>query len=171
MAQRLTDKQELFARGLFRGLSNSDAYREAYPASLKWQHHALHNKASLLSKHGGVQVRLTQLRLPVERALQYTVVEAMEEALQAFEVARQEGSGSGMVAAATLRSKLHGLLVEKREVKITSLDHFAAPDKQMMISELTQLLEQRKRLAAPVDVTDVVNKADASSVELPNEDD
>ena len=160
MAQRLTDKQEIFARGLFRGLSNTDAYKEAYPASLKWKPAGVHAKSSTLSRHVMVQLRLTQLRLPVERALQYTVVEAMEEALEAFKVGRDTDNASGMVAAATLRAKLQGLLIEKREVKVTSLDHFDPGDKTMMIEALTRELALRKVLPAPAEVDDVIDKTD-----------
>ena len=168
MAYGLTDKQEQFARGLFKGMNQVDAYLEAYPASKEWNKAGVYGKASLLAKHAKVQLRLTQLRAPVERAMQYGVQEAMEEALQAFEVGLREGSSGGMVAAATLRAKLQGLLVEKREVKITSLDHFDPGDKTMMIEALTRELALRKVLPAPTEVDDVVSKADASSVELPN---
>ena len=158
MAQGLTDKQEIFARGLFKGMTQVDAYKEAYPASKKWNISAAYAEASTLAKHPKVLQRLTVLRAPIERKLQYGVEEAMEEALQAFKLAAGTEQPGAMVAAATLRAKLQGLLIERKEISVTKMDGMGANDKSIVLEAARAELERRKALAGPDDVTDVVEK-------------
>ena len=158
MAQGLTDKQELFARGLFKGMTQVDAYKEAYPASRKWNISAAYAEASTLAKHPKVVQRLKVLRLPVERKLQYGVEEAMDEALQAFSLAASTNQPGAMVAAATLRAKLQGLLIERKEIQVTKMDGMGASDKAVLLEAAHAELARRKALAPPDDVTDVEPK-------------
>jgi len=58
----LTPKQEAFAQGLASGLSQSEAFRQAYPKALAWKNATVWRKASLLAGHGDVQARVDQLR-------------------------------------------------------------------------------------------------------------
>jgi hypothetical protein len=46
----------------------------------------------------------------------------MLEADEAFKVAKSKENGGAMVAAATLRAKLNGLLVDKKEIRTGPLD-------------------------------------------------
>jgi hypothetical protein len=57
----LTPQQEKFAQGIAAGLSQSAAYRAAYPASLKWKDDSVHNKASALMRNALVQARVEKL--------------------------------------------------------------------------------------------------------------
>ena len=59
-ASGLTAKQEQFAQGLFNGLSNADAYRQAYDTS-GMKPGTIHNEACKLAAHPNVSVRVDQL--------------------------------------------------------------------------------------------------------------
>ena len=58
---RLTPKQELFVQGIISGLSQRQAYRQAYPSANKWRDNVVDNKASELLKNGEVLVRYREL--------------------------------------------------------------------------------------------------------------
>lgn len=60
MADKLTIKQEKFAQGLFAGLSQREAYKQAYPCK-NMSDTVIDVKASELSKNGKVMVRLNEL--------------------------------------------------------------------------------------------------------------
>ena len=58
---KLTPKQELFVQGIITGLSQRQAYRQAYPSAIKWRDKVVDNKASELLKNGEVLVRYREL--------------------------------------------------------------------------------------------------------------
>lgn len=58
----LTPQQELFAIGVVSGKSLSDAFREAYPRSLKWAQKTVHEKASALMANGKVAARVRAMQ-------------------------------------------------------------------------------------------------------------
>ena len=153
----LTDKQEMFARELVAGKTQYAAYLCAYPGSDKWKRAQVDSKASVLAKMEKIQARMEVLRAPVARRLQYTLETAMDEAMQAFEIARDDRQSGSMVAAAALRAKLQGFMIEKREIAVTQMGSMAPSDKQYLLDEANRALAERKRLAMG-DVTDVEAK-------------
>lgn len=58
---KITPKQELFVQGIISGLSQRQAYRQAYPSAMKWRDKVVDNKASELLKNGEVLVRYREL--------------------------------------------------------------------------------------------------------------
>lgn len=62
----LTAQQEKFAQGVVAGLSQSAAYREAYPKSQFWQAHTVHIQASALAAQHKVSVRIMALQKKAE---------------------------------------------------------------------------------------------------------
>jgi len=58
----LTTQQEKFAQGVASGLSQAEAYRQAYPKSLKWKSEAVHQQASSLAALPHVSSRVAALR-------------------------------------------------------------------------------------------------------------
>jgi hypothetical protein len=117
----LTAKQEAFAQAIASGMNQSDAYRAAYDAA-NMKPNVVNVKASELMADGKVSVRVDELRRPVVEELQYGLKEAMLEAADAMAVARGKENGGAMVAAVTLRAKLAGLLIDKKEVRTGELD-------------------------------------------------
>jgi hypothetical protein len=154
----LTDQQEAFARALFQGKSQADAYREAYPKSLKWKGNSLYREASVLASNPMVVGRVNELRAPVVAELQYGVKEAMAEALAAYELAMSINQPGAATQATTLRSKLNGLLIEKKEVVVTQMPGMSAADKELLREAAKGELARRKALSAPDDVQDVEPK-------------
>jgi phage terminase small subunit len=117
----LTAKQEAFCQAIVAGASQADAYRKAYSAE-NMKAETIHEKASRLMADGKVRARVDELRAPVVAELRYGLREAMLEADEAFKVAKSKENGGAMVAAATLRAKLNGLLVDKKEIRTGPLD-------------------------------------------------
>lgn len=61
MARALTPKQEKYVQGLIAGLSQRQAYREAYPNSSKWKDANVDSRASNLLKNDKVLARYEEL--------------------------------------------------------------------------------------------------------------
>ena len=57
----LTPKQEVFVQGIIKGLSQADAYREAYDCK-RMSDNAIYREASLLVANPKVAKRITELR-------------------------------------------------------------------------------------------------------------
>lgn len=153
----LTQPQETFAQALVRGASQTQAFLEAYPTSASWKPASVWNKASALARLPEVQARCEALRAPVAERIQYNLEVAMREAQDAFEVSRTNRQGGAMVAAAQLRAKLNGLLVERKEVSVTQMGNMTPTDKQDLLDMAKAALEERKRQVQLVDnsVSDV----------------
>lgn len=64
----LTPQQEKFALEVASGKSLADAYRVAYPKSLKWAEAALWSQSSQLRSNGKVSKRINDLAQKVEQA-------------------------------------------------------------------------------------------------------
>lgn len=124
----LTAKQEAFCQAVVSGMSQADAYRTAYAAK-KMSAPAIAVEASKLMANPKVSLRVQELRKPVIQKVRYGLEQAMLEAEEAFKVAKAKENGGAMVAAATLRAKLNGLLVEKKEVRHGQLQD--VPDEQL----------------------------------------
>ncbi len=72
--------------------------------------------------------------------LQYTLEKAMLEAEEAFQVSKEKGNGGAMTAAVTLRAKLNGLLVDRKEITIN-------PIQEMNDDALQRLIERKAKEA------------------------
>lgn len=58
---KLTPKQELFVQGIISGLSQRQAYRQAYPSSKKWLDSSVDSKAAVLLQNVKVLSRYREL--------------------------------------------------------------------------------------------------------------
>ena len=75
----LTAKREKFVRGLVAGLSQRQAYYEAYPNSKKWKPETVDNKASKLFKENEVLARYNELMEEHKNKALWTREEAVNE--------------------------------------------------------------------------------------------
>lgn len=81
----LSPAQEKFSAGLTAGLSQAEAYRQAYPRSLKWRDETVWPKASRLAADGKVRARVAELGEKAAAANEITVERIVRElALIAF---------------------------------------------------------------------------------------
>ena len=118
----LTAKQEAFCIAIIKGMSQADAYRSAYNAG-SMKNETIQKRASELMSDGEVAGRVEELRAPIVEEAQYALKDAMDEAREAFDVAKGKENGGAMVAAVALRAKLNGLLIDRSEVKTGPLDN------------------------------------------------
>lgn len=69
MTKELTPQQERFARNVVSGMTQADAYRDAYPRSKKWKQETVHNEASALMRNPHVSTRVQAgLKVAAEKA-------------------------------------------------------------------------------------------------------
>ena len=73
MNKPLTPKQEAFATGIAAGLSQAEAYRQAFPNSQKWKDEAVYSRASALAANDKVQLRVQELREKAAEANEVTI--------------------------------------------------------------------------------------------------
>lgn len=142
----LTPKQESFCLAYLHLGNASEAYREAYDANA-CKPATINRKAKELLDNGKIAARLTELRAPTLRRALYDYDQAMTEANEALDLARKMENPSAMVAAATLRAKLSGLMVEDRKNQRVPLQDFSTD----RLQELESLLEQSAGLPGQTD--------------------
>lgn len=75
----LTSKRETFATGLAAGLSQAEAYRQAFPGSKKWKDETVWSKASILAKNDKVQARAQELCQKAAAANEVTIERIVKE--------------------------------------------------------------------------------------------
>ena len=72
-------QQEKFAQCLAKGMTQADAYREAYPTSKKWKDKSVWDNAHKLSTDAGVIQRVSALKLPAIKAMEISIEKIMRE--------------------------------------------------------------------------------------------
>jgi phage terminase small subunit len=121
----MTPKQEAFARAYVETGNASEAYRRAYSIKSMGQG-AVKTEASKLLQHPDVALTIEQLKSKHQRKHDITVEKLTDMAMKAYDEAQRRSISSGqmqtsaMVKAAEFIGKLHGLLVDKSEVKHVS---------------------------------------------------
>ena len=78
----LNPKQEAFATGVASGLSQAEAYRQAFPLSRKWKDKTVHEKASRLAAENKVQARIQELREKAADANEVTIERIVAEVVK-----------------------------------------------------------------------------------------
>ncbi len=113
----MTQKQEAFVQGVMRGLSFSDAYREAYvtddmaPATI-------HHRACLLMQEPKIRARSEAIAAERERDRRMLASSDAALALRTLrELAEKADSDSARIRAAELLAKAGGVFVERLEVE------------------------------------------------------
>jgi phage terminase small subunit len=118
----LTPKQEAFAQAYVEGGNAAAAYRQCYDVSPSAKPETVWSEASLLLGNPKVTARVLAIRaeLRVKNAVSIDTIQAL--AMAAYEKAMDEGKGaSAAVSAATLIAKLHGLITDRQEQKVTAM--------------------------------------------------
>lgn len=152
----LTLQEEAAVQAFLRCGNETEAYREAY-------NNATSNPgtdrvaAQNLFKRPRVKARLQSLIKKTEAAALYTSDVAMQEAKEAYDLAKKLGTPAAMVSAVTLRSKLAGILIERRE-------NTNRTAKDLSDAEVEEMLKQSLQEAGYV-VSKAITKAAAESKE------
>lgn len=119
----LTPKQEKFCQGVAKGLTYSDAYREAYNAK-KMKTETINNSAFKLLKNGEITARVEELKEKTTSDIKYTIEDSFNNLRKAQELALSRKNPLGeanpdltnFIKAEELKGKLKGLYVEKKEI-------------------------------------------------------
>ena len=107
----LTDKQQRYVENLSRGMASRAAALAA-----GYAHSYAMVAAHRLGKKPAVVEALAAVRKEGMKMAAYGLVEAMREADEAAQFARQHKNPMAVVKAAELRAKLSGLLIDRVEV-------------------------------------------------------
>jgi phage terminase small subunit len=115
MASKLTPKQEAFAKAYIETGNASEAYRRA-GYSTKQSAKAINENASkLLTK---VQPRVKELQAAHQKRHEVTVDSLTLMLMEDRVLARQEGEANAAINAVLAIAKLHGLVVDKKNVAL-----------------------------------------------------
>lgn len=112
----LTPKREVFALGLARGLSQSAAYREAFPSSHTWADSTIWSKASTLAKDGKVSERVAELLSKAAAANEVTLASHVAELASLRNDAKAAEQYGAAIQAEIARGKASGLYSEKVQI-------------------------------------------------------
>lgn len=110
----LTAKQEKFCHGVVKGLSYSDAYREAYDAD-NMKPETINRKAKELIDNGNITARLKELRGKIEEELKYSAKESFNKLKELQDKAEFNGNINAAIKAEELKGKLANLYKEKEQ--------------------------------------------------------
>lgn len=110
----LTAKQEKFCQGVAKGLSYSDAYREAYDTD-NMKDETINRKAKELIDNGKIAARLKELRGKIEEELRYSARESFEKLKDLQRKAELNENINAAIKAEELKGKLANLYKEKEQ--------------------------------------------------------
>ena len=112
-------KNEKFAQGVFKGLSQRKAYRAAFPSSEKWKDSTVDSRASELYNTSEILGRLKELK---EEAASESIKSVIDRKIWLSELI--DGEHSGMTAdkirAIDILNKMDGVYTTKIEGSITT---------------------------------------------------
>lgn len=117
---KLTLKQEAFAQAYIETGVASEAYRRAYNVSPGTKPNTVEKRACELLKHGKVAGRIADLQSAHQKRHEITV-DSLTEMLKADrELARKEGEANAAINAVLAIAKLHGLLIDSKNVNLNA---------------------------------------------------
>lgn len=112
----LTPKQELFCQKYIETGNASEAYRLSYNAA-KMKPETVNRSAKELLDHPKITTRLEQLNKIHQDRHAVTVDSITKELEQARKLAFQIANPAAAISASMGKAKIHGLIVDKAEVK------------------------------------------------------
>jgi phage terminase small subunit len=124
VGEKLTPKQELFVQGLFKGLSQRKAYKEAYNIE-NMTDTSIDVKSCELAKNGKIMLRLKELQQETTNNNKWTIEKLIEEFQDLKEICKAEkplNSGEykfeGQTVVKSLENigKLLGYYTEKHKI-------------------------------------------------------
>jgi phage terminase small subunit len=100
-------------------MTQADAYRSAYNVGATTKPETVIQKAMELMKHGGISVRVAELRAPIVAKVGITLENHIARLQELSEKAEAAGQYSAAIKAEESRGKACGLYVEKVQVSGT----------------------------------------------------
>lgn len=111
----LTEKQESFCRAYIETGNKSKAYRQAYDAD-GMAMATINNEAYMMFKNHDISMRVIELQEEMAERHAVTVDSITLELDTAKDLALEEKQPAAMTGAITAKAKLHGLMIEKKEL-------------------------------------------------------
>jgi len=120
---KITDKQERFCHGIVSGLSQAEAYRQAYDVKGRstktvWEH------SSRLADNVKVMARIAELRAPIAKKVGITLESHLDELAKLRDIAVSKDQISAAVTAEVARGKAAGVHVEKSQIDLNGINPF-----------------------------------------------
>ncbi|WP_051221255.1 terminase small subunit [Eremococcus coleocola] len=133
----LTAKQEKFVQGLVSGLSQRQAYINAYPTSKDWKHETVDSKASNLLKHDKVLARYNELMDEFKERALFTREDAVNYAKWLLEQAKHSiiHIDDGYVRQGTSSAYLGAL---EKIISLELLDPITAAQHEKLRKDISQ---------------------------------
>jgi phage terminase small subunit len=113
---KLTGKQEKFAQGIAKGLTQADAYREAYDCE-DMAENTIHRQAHEVMKNGKVTARVEELKTAIQEELVYSAKQSFDKFNELQELAVVAGNIGAAISAEEKKGKLAGLYEDKVNLK------------------------------------------------------
>jgi len=113
----LTAKQEAFCLAYVETGNASEAYRMAYEVGENTKPETIWRRSSELTTSGKVAARVAELKAMATERLMVTLESLTAELDEARKLAKEVANPAAMTGATMGKAKLHGLLVEKQEIK------------------------------------------------------
>lgn len=133
----LTDKQEKFAQGIAKGLTQADAYREAYDCE-DMKDEVIYVEACKLMNNHKISIRVKELKERALKRYDITIDDLIHELEEARELAKLSSQPSAMVSATMGKGKMLGLITDKKEVtgnmNVTMMPSVKVGDKELEIN-------------------------------------
>jgi phage terminase small subunit len=125
-------RRELFAQSVVSGSSlKESAIAAGYAPSRAEQ------TGSELRKNREIAVRIGEIRAviteSITRFMTYGLAQAMAETNEALELARTNGQPGQMIAAITLKARLCGLLIERKQIDYRNIDELSDGELENLI--------------------------------------
>jgi hypothetical protein len=146
-------KQERFAQGVVKGLTQADAYRAAYRTQ-NMKADTIHQSASRLMADRKVAARLAELRQPVAERVDMSIHAHVSRLAQIRDAAMQAGDHGPATRAEIAIGQVAGHYVQKIEVNSSPFSHLTLQEKIDLQERVTGMLKKSEALPAP-DVQDV----------------
>lgn len=110
-------KYEKFAQGIFEGLSQRKAYREAFPNSAKWKDSTVDSRASELYNTSEILGRLKELQ---EEAASESIKSVIERKIWLSELIDGFGTPADKIRALDILNKMDGVYTTKIEADVNT---------------------------------------------------
>ena len=116
MAQQLTAPQQAYCEHISQGMSQSDAYKMAYPGSAPA---TIYSQSSRMSKLPHIMQEIERLRAPVVQQQAWDRARLVRELWELSQAARAKHQYGSAVRSLELIGKACGLLVDRQEIAAT----------------------------------------------------
>lgn len=116
---KLTAKQEAFAQAIADGMTQADAYRAAFAVKPTTKPQSIWDSASKVMANPEVAHRVAELKEKLENKALWSREMSVHALVQAYKVAKEQTSATGMTGAVKELNAMHGFNApQKHDVNV-----------------------------------------------------